>query len=62
MIGLSMLGVGILIGLMIAPMVEALENGTFFDWGDENEHERRWDCGRTKKFSGCNHWNKYKYT
>ena len=36
-----MLGVGILIGLMIAPMVEALENGTFFDWGDENEHERR---------------------
>lgn len=41
MIGLSMLGVGILIGLMIAPMAEALENGTFFDWGDENEHERR---------------------
>lgn len=41
MISLSMLGVGILIGLMIAPMVEALENGTFFDWGDENEHERR---------------------
>lgn len=36
-----MLGVGILIGLMIAPMVEALENGTFFDWGDENEHERK---------------------
>lgn len=36
-----MLGVGILIGLMIAPMVEALENGTFFDWGDEDEHERR---------------------
>lgn len=41
MISLSMLGVGILIGLMLAPMVEALENGTFFDWGDENEHERR---------------------
>lgn len=41
MISLSMLGVGILIGLMIAPMVEALENGTFFDWGDENEHERK---------------------
>lgn len=41
MIELSMLGVGILIGLMIAPMVEALENGTFFDWGDDNEHERR---------------------
>lgn len=41
MIGLSMLFVGILIGLMIAPMVDAIENGTFFDWGDENEHERR---------------------
>lgn len=41
MMSLSMLGVGILIGLMIAPMVEALENGTFFDWGDEDEHERR---------------------
>lgn len=41
MISLSMLGVGILIGLMLAPMVEALEKGTFFDWGDENEHERR---------------------
>lgn len=45
MIGLSMLGVGILIGLMLAPMVEALEKGTFFDWGDEDEevrtHERR---------------------
>lgn len=41
MMSLSMLGVGILIGLMIAPMVEALENGTFFDWGDENEHERK---------------------
>lgn len=41
MIGLSMLGVGILIGLMIAPMVEAFENGTFFDWGDEDEHHER---------------------
>ena len=41
MISLSMLGVGILIGLMIAPIVEALEKGTFFDWGDENEHERK---------------------
>ena len=41
MISLSMLGVGILIGLMISPMIDAIEDGTFFDWGDENEHERR---------------------
>ena len=41
MMSLSILIVGILIGLMLAPMVEALEKGTFFDWGDENEHERR---------------------
>ena len=41
MIGLSMLGVGILIGLMLAPMVESLEKGTFFDWGDEDEHHER---------------------
>ena len=41
MIGLSMLGVGILIGLMLAPMVEALENGTFFDWGDEDEETNK---------------------
>lgn len=38
---LSILIVGILIGLMLAPMIEALEKGTFFDWGDENEHERK---------------------
>lgn len=41
MINLAMLIVGILLGLMFAPMLEAFENGTFFDWGDENEHERR---------------------
>lgn len=45
MIDLSILVVGILIGLMLYPILEALENGTFFDWGDENEevrtHERR---------------------
>ncbi|ABD99069.1 hypothetical protein [Ligilactobacillus salivarius] len=45
MISLSMLVVGILVGLMLYPMVEAIEDGTFFDWGDENEevrtHERR---------------------
>lgn len=37
MISLSILVVGILIGLMLYPMLEALENGTFFDWGDEDE-------------------------
>lgn len=43
MISLSMLVVGILVGLMLYPMVEAIEDGTFFDWGDEDEHhERRW--------------------
>lgn len=43
MIDLSILLIGILVGLMIAPMVDAIEDGTFFDWGDENEetHERR---------------------
>lgn len=42
MIALSILLVGILVGLMLAPMIDAIEDGTFFDWGDENEHERRW--------------------
>ena len=41
MISLSILVVGILVGLMLAPMVEALEKGTFFDWGDQDEHERK---------------------
>lgn len=30
---------------MLAPMIDAIEDGTFFDWGDEDEevrtHERR---------------------
>ena len=41
MIELSILFIGILLGLMLYPMLEALENGTFFDWGDEDEHERK---------------------
>ncbi|MCZ0744743.1 hypothetical protein [Ligilactobacillus sp. UO.C109] len=45
MIALSILLVGILVGLMLAPMIDAIEDGTFFDWGDEDEevrtHERR---------------------
>lgn len=45
MITLSILLVGILVGLMLAPMIDAIEDGTFFDWGDEDEemhmHERK---------------------
>lgn len=41
MIALSILLVGILVGLMLAPMIDAIEDGTFFNWGDEDEHERR---------------------
>lgn len=41
MISLSMLIVGILVGLMLYPMLEALENGTFFDWGDEDEQTNK---------------------
>lgn len=37
MISLSILVVGILVGLMLYPMLESLEDGTFFDWGDEDE-------------------------
>lgn len=37
MIDLSILLIGILVGLMLAPMIDAIEDGTFFDWGDENE-------------------------
>lgn len=40
MIGLSMLVVGILFGLMLAPIVDAIEDGTFFDWGDEDGSNR----------------------
>lgn len=41
MISLSMLVVGVLLGLMLAPMLDAIQDGTFFDWGDEDEHERK---------------------
>ena len=40
MIALSILLVGILVGLMLAPMIDAIEDGTFFDWGDEDEETR----------------------
>lgn len=41
MISLSMLVVGILVGLMLYPMVEAIEDGTFFNWGDEDEQTNK---------------------
>ena len=45
MITLSILLVGILVGLMLAPMIDAIEDGTFFEWGDEDDemhmHERK---------------------
>lgn len=37
MIELSILLIGILLGLMLAPMLDAIQDGTFFDWGDEDE-------------------------
>ena len=41
MISLSMLVVGILVGLMLYPMLEAFEDGTFFNWGDEDEQTNK---------------------
>lgn len=41
MIESSILLIGVLLGLMLAPMLDAIQDGTFFDWGDEDEHERR---------------------
>lgn len=41
MIESSILLIGVLLGLMLYPMVEAIEDGTFFDWGDEDEHHER---------------------
>ncbi|MYZ01909.1 hypothetical protein FYL20_08775 [Lactobacillus salivarius] len=40
MIGLSMLVVGILLGLMLAPMVDVIDDGTFWNWGDEDGSNR----------------------
>lgn len=36
MINLAILIVGIFLGLMLAPMVDAIEDGTFWNWGDED--------------------------
>lgn len=40
MISLSMLVIGILLGLMLAPIIDGIEDGTFFDWGDEDGSNR----------------------
>lgn len=40
MIELSILLIGILLGLMLAPILDAIQDGTFFDWGDEDEETR----------------------
>lgn len=39
MINLAILVIGILVGL-IAPMVDAIEDGTFWNWGDEDGSNR----------------------
>ena len=41
MIELSILVIGVLLGLMLAPMIDAIQNGTFFDWGDEDEQTNK---------------------
>lgn len=41
MIESSILLIGVLLGLMLAPMLDAIQDGTFFDWGDEDEHYER---------------------
>lgn len=40
MINLAILIVGILLGLMLAPMIDAIEDGTFWNWGDEDGSNR----------------------
>ena len=41
MMSLSILIVGILIGLMLAPVIDGIEDGSFWNWGDEDEHHER---------------------
>lgn len=38
---LSILLVGILVGLMLAPVIDGIENGTFWNWGDEDEQTNK---------------------
>ena len=41
MINLAILIVGILLGLMLAPVIDGIEDGSFWNWGDEDEHHER---------------------
>lgn len=38
---LSILLVGILVGLMLAPVIDGIEDGTFWNWGDEDEQTNK---------------------
>lgn len=40
MINLAMVIVGILLGLMLAPIIDGIEDGTFWNWGDEDGSNR----------------------
>ena len=40
MINLAILIVGIFLGLMLAPLVDAIEDGTIWNWGDEDGSNR----------------------
>lgn len=40
MINLAVLIVGILLGLMLAPVIDGMEDGTFWNWGDEDGSNR----------------------
>ena len=41
MIELSILLIGVLLGLMLAPMIDAIEDGSFWNWGDEDEETNK---------------------
>lgn len=41
MIELSILVIGVLLGLMLAPMIDAIEDGSFWNWGDEDEQTNK---------------------
>lgn len=38
---LSILLVGILVGLTLAPVIDGIEDGTFWNWGDEDEQTNK---------------------
>ena len=41
MMDLSILLVGILVGLMLAPVIDGIEDGTFWNWGDVDEQTNK---------------------